>query len=51
MKFYGEVQGGKRNEWLNFGGNSDHYADCPIRYPAIMQQIISRFDENFRRAL
>ena len=25
----------------NFGGDPDHHADCPIRNPAISQQIIS----------
>ena len=37
MKFYGGVQDGKRNKWLNFGGDMDHYADCPIGNPAITQ--------------
>ena len=31
MKFYGGVRGGKRNKWLNLGGDLDHHADCPIR--------------------
>ena len=35
MKFYGVVQGGKGNKWLNYGGDLDHHADCPIRSLAI----------------
>ena len=40
--------GGKRNKWLNFGDDSDHHADCPIRNPTITQQIMSRFWWNFQ---
>ena len=43
MKFWGGVFGGKRNKWLNFGGDLDHCADCPIRSPAIIQEIMGEF--------
>ena len=36
MKFYGGVQRGKRNNWLEFGGDLIHHADCPIKNPAII---------------
>ena len=31
------VWGDKRNKWLNFGGDQDHHADCPIRNSATTQ--------------
>ena len=24
MKFYGGIEGGKKNKWLNFGGDPEH---------------------------
>ena len=48
MKSYGGVQGGKRNKWLNIGGDGDHHADCPIGNLAITQQIMSVFWLNFQ---
>ena len=51
MKFYWGVWGGKRNKWLDFGSDTDHHADCPIRNQAITQWIMSSFDEIFRIAL
>ena len=42
-KFYGGVRGDKRNKQLNFGGDLDHHVDCPIRNPAITQQIMNGF--------
>ena len=48
MKFYGGVRGGKRNKWLDFGSNQDHYADYPFRNLAITRQIMSRFLWNFQ---
>ena len=48
MKFYAGVWGGKRNKWLNFCGNPDHHADCPIGNQAITQQIWADFDQNFQ---
>ena len=41
--FYEGVWGGKGNQWLDFGSDTDHHADCPIGNPAITQQIISKF--------
>ena len=35
--------GGKRNKWLDFGSDHDHYADCRLGNPAITQQIMSQF--------
>ena len=29
----------RNNKWVNFGGNPDHHADCPIRNLAITQQM------------
>ena len=29
--------------WLNFCGNPDHHADCPIGNPAITQHIMIGF--------
>ena len=46
MKFSVVAQGGKRDKWLNFGGDPNHDADWPIRNLVIMQQIMSGFDEN-----
>ena len=43
MKFYGGVWGGKGNKWLNFGGDADHHADCPIGNLAIAQEIMNGF--------
>ena len=51
MEFYIGVLGGKRNKWLDFRRDLDHHADCPIRNPAITQEIMSEFDEIFRIAL
>ena len=48
MKFSGGVQSDKRNKWLDFGGDPDHRADCPIGNPAITQQIMSGFWWNFQ---
>ena len=48
VKFYGGIQGGKRNKWINFGGDLDHCTDCPIGKQAISQQIISKFWCNFQ---
>ena len=43
MKLYGGFYDGKKNKLLDFGSDSDHHADCPIRYPAITQQILNGF--------
>ena len=43
MKFYGGVQGAKKDKLLNCGGDLDYHADCLIRNPAITQQITNRF--------
>ena len=34
------VWGGKRNKWINFGGDLGHHADCPIENASITQQIM-----------
>ena len=46
--FMEESAGGKRNKLLNFGGDLDHHADCPIKTLAITQQVISGFWWNFQ---
>ena len=51
LKCYGGILGGKKNEWLNFGGDLDHHVDCPIRNPVIIQQIMDVFWWNFQIAL
>ena len=46
MKFYGGVQGGKRNQWLEFGFDQDDHVQCPIRNPAITtnhERILMKF--------
>ena len=43
VKFYGEVRGGKRNKWPDFGSNLDHHADRLIENLAITQQIMNKF--------
>ena len=43
MKFYGGVRDCRRNKGLHFDSNPYHYhyADCPVRNPAITQQMMS----------
>ena len=48
MKFYEGVWGGKRNKWINFGGDLDHNVDCPIQNPAITQQIMNGLQWKFQ---
>ena len=40
IKFHGGVWGGKRNESLNFGGDPDHLADCPIRIQPLLNNLM-----------
>ena len=47
-KLYGGVLGGKRNKWLNFGGNPDHHADSPVGHSTITEQIMNRLWWNFQ---
>ena len=35
-----DVRGGKRNKWLDFGSDMDHYTDSPIGNPFITQQTL-----------
>ena len=44
MKFYEGGRGGKKNKWLNFGGD----ADCPIGNPDITQRTMSRYWWSFQ---
>ena len=48
IKFYGEVRVGKTNQWLDFGSDPDHHADCPIGNLAITLQLMSKFWWNFQ---
>ena len=43
MRFTGELGNDTRNIWLNFGGDPNHHADCPIGNLVFTQQIVSGF--------
>ena len=36
-----------KNNWLDFGSDPDHHADCPIGNPTITQQIMNGLWWNF----
>ena len=39
MKFYGGVRGGEWNKGIDFDGDPDHHADCPIGNPLITRKV------------
>ena len=48
MKFYGGIRGGKRNKWLNLGGNLDHHMlTAQSESRPLLNKLRSDFDENF----